>query len=67
MTPSESTFVATATTAADVPMTRSGWAKVPTRKIHLQASDATGHGAKDDDHEEPKRYDYYSDGSEDEC
>lgn len=70
---SETASVATATTAATaataaaaVPVTRSGWAKVATRKLGLEASDRTCKGKRDED-AEPKRYDFSSDGSEDEC
>lgn len=70
VTPSDTASVVTASTAAAaaaaVPVTRSGWAKIPSRKMNLETSDTTIRGAKDDDNE-PKRFDYYSDGSEDEC
>lgn len=66
VTASETASVATATTATPIPTTRSGWAKVSSRKVAVEAPDVLTRG-KVDEKVEPKRYDFSSDGSEDEC
>lgn len=57
---------AAAATSSDVPLTRSGWTKIPSRKMALEAPDLLTRGRVDED-AEPKRYDFQRDDSDDEC
>lgn len=56
----------TITTGTYIPTTRSGFAKIKSRKTALEAPDRMLSGKADED-VEPKRFDYSDSGSEDEC